>query len=533
MDKSIRVSDLHRLEPEPFERFVARVLEISGFSNVLNIGGPGDEGIDLRAEWILDLPTGGKQTTVWAVQCKRYRETLSQGDVQAIISAALEPAPDLFPVPPDYFLLATSSRLSAPATRLLERANRQRSKYSCRFVVWDGHELTRRAQKSPELIDLVVHETPIPKPSVETTEIARLTVLVDHLVGEVVFTFLYESGGPAPTCVLEKVTLSEDDFDRLLEASARLGRMGFVTSFSKSAEEALQELGTDLVELLPPKIRQLAFDEAAGYLRITSNMHLLPFELAYDGDSGVFLADRKRIGRVQIAAAQPIPTWSPQPTALLVAATMDRTVGDLHVPALPDAEKELQELLRILNARGFEVHSLLGADATIGRVAEALSSRDYQMVHFAGHGLSRADGVSGVLLADGVLSYDALSAPHFSGAIVFLNLCSTGDILNKSSVQFFERGAAAMVGFIGPVTDHGAIILATAFYSALVRGASLGSAVQEARQYQRTTNPDDQSRASFVLFGDPAMVVKDPTEEAQNPALSGLLRQARREPGRG
>jgi hypothetical protein len=63
---AISPDDLKALEPSAFEQLVAQMLVGSGFRNVVALGGSGDEGIDLRAEWLEELPTGDSRMTVWA-----------------------------------------------------------------------------------------------------------------------------------------------------------------------------------------------------------------------------------------------------------------------------------------------------------------------------------------------------------------------------------------------------------------------------------------------------------------------------------
>ncbi len=508
MSERITIEDLQGMDPDDFERFVGRAMELEGFFNVLPSGGTGDEGIDLRAEWSVKLPTGDQQHTIWAVQCKRYSNSLNQGDVQKILNAALEPTADLFPVPPDFFLLATSTHLTADATRLIERANHNRAKYGCRFVVWNGDDLARRANTYPDLAEVVVGAPTTPSVSRPPAPAARLALLVDHFEDEVALTFLYDRDGRGPDCLMERVKLSREAFQELVDASRKVGRIGFIGEYSTNAEDAVKELGRRLAHLLPIKICQVLFASQGEYLRITSNWHLLPFELVYDDGASTFLGDQWKIGRVQTTSSSRVaPVHARHPNALVVAATAERIIEDRKIPALPEADKEVEIFADILQQQGFTVTLLRGEAATRKRVAEALASDTFQMIHFVGHGLADDQHKPGLLLAEGIFTFEEFVGTGIAGSIVFLNLCSTGEILNNAASQLFERGATAVVGFIGPVTDPGAGALATTFYTELAQGASLGAAMQKAKARQRMNQPDDQSWASFVLFGDPTRVV--------------------------
>src|SRR5262245_36013771 len=124
---NLSLGDLQSLPPNEFERLVARLLEAHGFRNVLPLGASGDEGIDIRAEWVEELPTGDTRTTLCAVQCKRYSSSISPKETKQILDAARLPNPDFFPTPPDFFLLATSSQLTKQAKSVIERANKDRA----------------------------------------------------------------------------------------------------------------------------------------------------------------------------------------------------------------------------------------------------------------------------------------------------------------------------------------------------------------------------------------------------------------------
>ena len=204
---------LREMDPEAFERFVGRLLELRGFSNVLHLGGTGDEGVDLRAEWLMELPTGGHRSTVWAVQCKRYKANLSQGHIQEILAAAIEPSPDIFSTPIDFFLLATSSALTASAIRLVERANGQRQKYSCSFVVWDADEICKLASEHAETERFFER----PLPSLDTSLVSRLTVYAERGPEETSVTFFYEGPGRGPSCSVESTALANLEFEALVE----------------------------------------------------------------------------------------------------------------------------------------------------------------------------------------------------------------------------------------------------------------------------------------------------------------------------
>ncbi|MCA1600996.1 MAG: CHAT domain-containing protein [Acidobacteria bacterium] len=82
-------------------------------------------------------------------------------------------------------------------------------------------------------------------------------------------------------------------------------------------------------------------------------------------------------------------------------------------------------------------------------------------------------------------------------------MCGSGSALNALSRVLLAQGGNALVGFVGPVTDHAGRILAAEFYEQVNRGSSLGEAMETARERQKRELRHDLSWASLVLFGDP------------------------------
>jgi CHAT domain-containing protein len=504
----VTVEDIQKLDPDRFELLVARLLEESGLSNVLPIGGTGDEGIDLRAEWFLELPTGDTQTSYWAVQCKRYSSPISPQQIHDILNAALEPPTDIFPIPPDFFLIAISSRLTTSARRIIERANRNRGKYSCRFLVWDGEAIAAKVSESPRITEQFFG-TRVPLSASPTKiPVARLTVLLDKVGDEAALTFLYESCGTQPVTLMAKTTMEGDDFESIAKQCQQLASEMVVPRYTEDNEQFLKRTGKAIYELIPDSIKTALLTQGDVYIRLASNIHLIPFEIAYDEHIGAFLGERTKVGRIQVSAAisaQQVP-W-PQPSILLIGNV--RPVADqrFSFPYLSYAEKELEGLAHTLASQGFEINTLSGEDATRERLHRLLQGEGFQMIHFSGHGLAEPDGRGGILLADGIVSYEDITSYPVSGSLIFLSACSSGRVLNDISKQFIRAGANALIGFVGPVTDEAASILALVFYSEVAQGQTLGTAIQKARLYQRASLPNDLSWASFVLFGDPTVTI--------------------------
>jgi CHAT domain-containing protein len=232
------------------------------------------------------------------------------------------------------------------------------------------------------------------------------------------------------------------------------------------------------------------------YIRLASNVHILPFELAYDSADKEFLGDARRIGRIHITEL--LATLPPVrlPSFLLIGA---------DGASLPMVSAEIDRLSAVLNNQEVSLAVLAGSQVTRQNLAAELDRQKPTVIHFAGHALAGSAEVPRLLLNDGDVHLNELLSQSVEGALVFLSACSTGFVLNEFSRLLFERAGSSLVGFVAPVSDVAASVLAIRFYEEIVAGATLGDAVRAARRHQREVSPDDHTWASLVLFGDPTI----------------------------
>ena len=492
--------DLKSLTPDAFEQLVAQVLSSSGFRNVVALGGTGDEGIDLRAEWLEELPTGDSRMTVWAVQCKRYSKSLNQQQIQEILNSALEPPLDLLPARPDFFLIATTSSLSPNSHRIVTRANNDRAKYGCTFIVWDGETISRKLLQYPEIAERFFKLSGPPSTDTKRFPLIRLSIVLDRVADRAFLTFLYDLEEGAPVCQIARTEMSDSEFGDLLEQAKQLTLRIVYSSFDEEKEAKLKAMGLRIAQLIPTEIRKVLFNHGEAYVRLASNIHDIPFELAYDKECKRFLGSRLRIGRIQISDSVSTPKHWPQPSVLLIGPGTPP-----GLPSLAMVEKEIHELSAILSGEGISVTTLSGDLATRTNLVNLLRERDYQIIHFSGHGIAQPNGINGVMLADGPISFDEILSRQMNGSLVFLSACGSGSQMNETSQQFFRNGVSSVLGFIGPVTDEAANWIALTFYDELRKGATLGDALDLAKKFQQSKMPNDWSWVSLVLFGDPTL----------------------------
>jgi hypothetical protein len=223
-----------------------------------------------------------------------------------------------------------------------------------------------------------------------------------------------------------------------------------------------------------------------------------------------------RIANRERVAGQPILP----PDATLRMLVVENPTGDLA-----GAQNEGEQLTALFRANRGEVVTLKGADASRANVLTELGSGTYDLLHYAGH----ADFVelkpeeSGLILKDGRLTAADLLEIGKVPQMIFLNACESGRIRGLVGVaadgkparfvgqvslaeSFLLNGIANFIGTYWPVNDAAALKFAGTFYSGLLSGKSLSSAMREARQATKTVSQRDW--ANYIHFGDPLYRVR-------------------------
>jgi hypothetical protein len=216
--------------------------------------------------------------------------------------------------------------------------------------------------------------------------------------------------------------------------------------------------------------------------------------------------------RRALALADPVLDPVDRTTATERQAVFQR---GLNLGRLPHARRESRAIQRQLG----------GVDAVVGPLAsehlvKTRDLRDYEIVHFAAHAV--ADDThperSAVFLArgseseDGLLQAREIGELDLDGRIVVLSACQTasGAILGGEGVlslarAFFEAGARAVIGTRWPIRDKDAAALFESFYRHLGQGASLSSALRQARIEAMVAGRPPHVWAALALLGDGAM----------------------------
>jgi hypothetical protein len=163
---------------------------------------------------------------------------------------------------------------------------------------------------------------------------------------------------------------------------------------------------------------------------------------------------------------------------------------------LPGADEEGRRVARILDKAAARVTELRGSAATRLRLLDEFRSGRYDVIHYAGHAFFDATSPSsgGILCAGGrVLSGADLASLEALPALVCFNACESGRVRQASQVQralgrstgfaeaFLRGGVANFIGTWWPVSDAAAAACASTLYERLMRGETIGAALNAAR----------------------------------------------------
>ncbi len=307
---------------------------------------------------------------------------------------------------------------------------------------------------------------------------------------------------------------------------------------SSATSNPLQRLGWQMYRALPLGVRE-ALRRLETPLLISTNDSDLPWELLHDGDR--FLALAHPVARRMVTSA-PVHrgTLRQQPGTWKALFIADPT-GDLD-----GATEEVQALADLVERQvgRHPVRIICRRRATRKAVLSALSSGEYDLIHYAGHAFfnRRDPGASGLALAqDEILTAQDIREALNGQPIVFLNACQSirgqairgqapGDDeaadplpyagLNTYGLAsaFIAGGARAFVGTLWPVRDDGSHKLARRFYHRALRGEMIGEALRRAREEARRDAPSDPTWASFALYGDPRLRLVEIKERMARPA---------------
>jgi hypothetical protein len=283
---------------------------------------------------------------------------------------------------------------------------------------------------------------------------------------------------------------------------------GQMTWGSATSKEWLRGQGITLWNSFIPLALQREFwqrREQITRMTIISQGDPVPWELLYpfapgNRDAG-FLIDQFPVARRR---------YGPRPPARLHLNAADLVMSSADSLAAAPAEiAALDALLRRQGLIARHVGDLPG-------LLQALQYGDIGLLHFSCHNsfTRGAPNASRILLGNQPFEPVFLEAHagRLADPLVFLNACRTdGQAPLYTTVEgwassFLRAGAGAFIGSLWEVTDTSASTYAQHFYSAALKGHSLGESARQARNAIRD-NPSDPSWLAYTLYGDPAAIV--------------------------
>ena len=205
-----------------------------------------------------------------------------------------------------------------------------------------------------------------------------------------------------------------------------------------------------------------------------------------------------------------------EPNALVIG---DPDLKGGTVPQLPGALQEGKRVEEILGGRGYDVSSVLRGSAS--DILLSLFSKNYKIVHLAGHGVFNEDPdqPSGMLIGkDAFLTTAEISQMSTVPELVFVNCCYLGQmnavaeqqrqrfyrLAANIGTQLIENGVKAVLVAGWAVDDASALEFTEKFYQGMFQGDNFGTAVKNARKaiydkYSYRTN----TWGAYQCYGDP------------------------------
>jgi hypothetical protein len=284
----------------------------------------------------------------------------------------------------------------------------------------------------------------------------------------------------------------------------------------------LGTLGARLARLLLP----------ASVREGLATMQAHPLVVVHDREAARVPWEVLRIGSVHPALGAGLSRRYASDSLTVARWREDRTPGDtLRVllvanptQDLPGAAAEGVELQQLLARPGVSLDTLTGREATRARIVAALASGAYDVLHYAGHAWFDArDPARGGLVCAGrdVLRGADLETIGNLPALVFCNACEAARVrrarpqapraaVTRAQARraapgmaeaFLGGGVANFLGTHWPVGDESALTYSRTLYQSLLAGATLGTAVRDARE--RLAALPSLDWADYVHYGNP------------------------------
>jgi CHAT domain-containing protein len=302
----------------------------------------------------------------------------------------------------------------------------------------------------------------------------------------------------------------------------------------------MTDLGWQLSDLVFSQAIKTDLKKGGLFLEIGLNEDLqgYPWELMHDGDN--FLCLKHYVGRYVNLKENEAPgqdrqmNSTPEELSILIISVprpstreVEREGGGkiaINYEPLSNAEAETNAIIEMLTEIDLKPTIIGPKDANYTNVFRALKSKDYDIIHFVGHGNYNHNDPSRSFL---VLQDSDMSAKEFTSFIrnppilYFVNACETArsDMAGRAwqasydifgLVRAFLQHGSYLLGSRWKIGDDASMRFAKEFYKSLLKDEKpLGQAVNAARNACIKECPNDHfSWASYAFYGDPRVGFK-------------------------
>ena len=330
-------------------------------------------------------------------------------------------------------------------------------------------------------------------------------------------------------------------FNKLMEVSVPRGEAG-ATAPAQPINSNLVSLGKLLFTILPPFLRpDISAPGLFFEIGLEEPLLAYPWELMHDGEQ--FLCLKHFMGRF-VNSSEKIPSANRPPESykfntpldkisiLLIAVPKPQTRDDgTQYDQLSQAEAEMDAIISTLAGEpDIDLKVRTGKEANFSNITKDLSEGGYHIVHFCGHAKfdEKRPRQSSLVLHDDDLTtgwlYTSIVGKPPVPVFCFINGCETArsnvdakDAQGRNiQMNVFSLARALLdtgtylLGTRWKVDDTAAKHFASQFYTSLLKeGKPLGHAIQEARrECQKAVAEDDLAWASYILYGDPRVLIR-------------------------
>jgi ActR/RegA family two-component response regulator len=249
----------------------------------------------------------------------------------------------------------------------------------------------------------------------------------------------------------------------------------------------------------------------------------IPFEFMRSRDPNDYIVLQHPVSRFVSGISPKRSVISPEWMALQAELRI-LLIASNTWPPIDGVDKEVQEIYNYLSTQDqipVKVRALSSSEASYDVVKEEMSSKNYDIIHYAGHGYYDVNTPDNSSLffwgqANKQCESKELKATELvrllresDARLVYLSCClgtTSGDDDDLPNNDFLgiadaviQAGIPSVLGYRSPVSDMSAIKLAKAFYESLVSRGRLDVALWEAR-CKLADNRDDSTWLSPILI---------------------------------